>query len=88
MVHHRDPECHAKRLGSYLQGQCQRHSAGSNPQNKPPELLNLLQPNLVYNHAYFTLSHKCNNSAYCPPLSFLQIQIPRVTDDSQDLTNQ
>ena len=29
MVHHHNPECYAKRLGSYLQG----HSAGSNSQN-------------------------------------------------------
>ena len=31
MVHHRDPECDAKMLGSYLQGQVQ--SVRSNPQN-------------------------------------------------------
>ena len=32
LVHHHDPECHARRLGSYLQGQ--GHSASWNPSNK------------------------------------------------------
>ena len=32
MVHHHDLECHAKRFGSYLQGQ--GHGAGSNPPKK------------------------------------------------------
>ena len=44
MVHHRNPECHVKGPGSYLQGQ--GHSAGSKPKKNPQlfllHLVNLL----------------------------------------------
>ena len=55
LVHHHEPECHAKKMGFYLQGQGQGHSAGLYNQNmtvstvsfissKP---MSLLQPHSV-----------------------------------------